>query len=212
MSWRHTAAIGVLALAAGVAGLVAGSIVTGRGAPRGITDLMSRSAATRWLAEAWIDAARPRAPAGVPVASPGDPAPAVALRDRDGNSASLAQWAEHLVVVNFWATWCAPCRKEMPELDRFQRKHAANGVRVVGIALDDGAEVDAFLRDTPVSYPILLSASATANPSLPFGNTYGALPFSVLLGRDGRILDTRLGEVSEAVLESWTAPHRTLQQ
>ena len=122
-------------------------------------------------------------------------------------AASLTQWQDRLVVVNFWATWCAPCRKEMPELDRFQQKHAANGVQVVGVALDGTADVEAFLRDTPVGYPILLAPNPAANPSLPFGNTYGALPFSVLLGRDGRILDTRLGEVSEAVLEGWIAPH-----
>ncbi|HSX61330.1 MAG TPA: TlpA disulfide reductase family protein [Tahibacter sp.] len=208
MGWKQTAAIGVLALAAGVAGLVVGSIVTGKGAPRGITDLLSRSETTRWLAEAWIEAARPQAPAGVTVARKGDPAPAVALLDRDGKSATLAQWPDRLVVVNFWATWCGPCRKEMPELDRFQRKHAANGVQVVGVALDGLGDVEAFLRDTPVEYPILLSPNLAANPSLPFGNTYGALPYSVLLGRDGRILDTRLGEVSEAVLEGWIAPHR----
>lgn len=208
MSWKHTTAVGLLALSAGVGGLVVGSIVSGKGAPPGITDLLSRRAATKWLADAWIAAARPAAPPGVAIAGKGDPAPAIALLDRDGNRATLDQWPDRLVVVNFWATWCAPCRKEMPELDRFQRKHAANGVQVVGIALDGSGDVEAFLRDTPVDYPILLSPNLTANPSLPFGNTYGALPFSVLLGRDGRILDTRLGEVSEAVLEGWIAPHR----
>ncbi len=133
---------------------------------------------------------------------------ALSFVDRKGATATLTQWPNHLVVVNFWATWCGPCRKEMPELDRFQRKHAASGVQVVGVAVDGLGEVEAFLRDTPVDYPILLSPNLNANPSLPFGNTYGALPFSVLLGRDGRILDTRLGEVSESVLEGWIAPHR----
>jgi thiol-disulfide isomerase/thioredoxin len=208
MGWKHTAAVGLLALSAGVAGLVVGSIVTGKGAPRGITDLLGRSTATRWLADAWIDAARPAAPVGVPIAQKGDLAPTVTLLDRSGKASSLGQWQDRLVVINFWATWCAPCRKEMPELDRFQRKHAASGVQVVGVALDGTADVEAFLRETPVDYPILLAPNPAANPSLPFGNTYGALPFSVLLGRDGRILDTRLGEVSEAVLENWIAPHR----
>lgn len=208
MGWKHTAVVGLLAVTAGVAGLVVGSIVTGKGAPRGITDMLSRSSATKWLADAWIEAARPAAPAGVAIAQKGDPAPAIALRDRAGQHATLSQWPDRLVIVNFWATWCGPCRKEMPELDRFQQKHAANGVQVVGVAVDGPGEVEAFLRDTPVAYPILLSPNAGANPSLPFGNTYGALPFSVLLGRDGRILDTRLGEVSESILESWIAPHR----
>lgn len=208
MGWKHTAAVGVFALGAGVAGLVAGSIVTGKGAPRGITDLLSRSTATKWLADAWIEAAQPAAPPGVTIAKKGDPAPALSFVDRKGATATLTQWPDHLVVVNFWATWCGPCRKEMPELDRFQRKHAASGVQVVGVAVDGPGEVEAFLRDTPVDYPILLSPNLNANPSLPFGNTYGALPFSVLLGRDGRILDTRLGEVSESVLEGWIAPHR----
>lgn len=208
MGWKHTAAVGLLAVTAGVAGLVVGSIVTGKGAPRGITDMLSRSSATKWLADAWIEAARPAAPVGVAIAQKGDPAPAIVLLDRAGQRATLSQWSDHLVIVNFWATWCGPCRKEMPELDRFQQKHAANGVQVVGVAVDGPGEVEAFLRDTPVAYPILLSPNPGANPSLPFGNTYGALPFSVLLGRDGRILDTRLGEVSESILESWIAPHR----
>lgn len=207
MGWRQTAAIGALALAAGVAGLVVGSIVTGKGAPRGITDLMSRSALTRGLADAWIDAARPKPPPGVRVAGKGDPAPALALRDRQGQPATLAQWPDKLVVLNFWATWCAPCRKEMPELDRFQQKHAGHGVQVVGIALDEAGDVESFLRETPVGYPILFPAQPALNPALRFGNTYGALPFSVLLGRDGRILDTRLGEITEATLEGWLSPH-----
>jgi thiol-disulfide isomerase/thioredoxin len=208
MAWRQTVAVATLALTAGVAGLVAGSILTGQGAPRGITDLLARSSATRWLADAWIEAATPKAPPGARVAGKGDPAPDVALFDRDGKPAALlAQWPDRLIVLNFWASWCAPCRKEMPELDRFQQQHAAQGVQVIGVALDTAFEVEAFLRDTPVSYPILFPASLTANPALRFGNTYGALPFSVLLGRDGRILDTRLGEVDEAQLQSWVAPH-----
>jgi thiol-disulfide isomerase/thioredoxin len=209
MSWRHTALIGVLALGAGVAGLVAGSILTGQGAPRAITDAMSSTAAGHWLAQAWIDAATPAGPPGLAIAAKGDPAPAVPLADRAGQAVSLDQWKDRLVVINFWATWCTPCRKEMPELDRFHRKHADAGVQVVGIAIDGNAEVEAFLRETPVSYPVLLAPGAGLNPSLHFGNTYGALPFSVLLGRDGRILDTRLGEVTEASLETWTAPHRS---
>lgn len=207
MSWRRNLVVGVLALAAGSAGLVAGSIVGGKGAPRGITDLLARSEATRWLAEAWIAAATPKAPPGTAVAGKGDALPPLALLDRSGQAASLEQWPGKLLVVNFWATWCGPCRKEMPELDRFQQKHAAAGVQVVGIALDDDASVTSFLRETPVTYPILLSASPSANPALRLGNTYGALPFSVLVGRDGRILDTRLGEVTAASLENWIAPH-----
>lgn len=207
MSWRRNLVVGVLALAAGSAGLVAGSIVGGKGAPRGITDLLARSEATRWLAEAWIAAAIPKAPPGATVAGKGDALPPLALLDRNGQPASLEQWPGKLLVLNFWATWCAPCRKEMPELDRFQQNHADAGVQVVGIALDDEASVAGFLRETPVTYPVLLSASPTANPALRLGNTYGALPFSVLVGRDGRILDTRLGEVSETSLENWIAPH-----
>lgn len=207
MSWRRNLVVGVLALAAGTAGLVAGSIVGGKGAPRGVTDLLARSEATRWLAEAWIAAATPQAPPGAAVAAKGDTLPPLALLDRSGQPAGLEQWSGKLLVLNFWATWCGPCRKEMPELDRFQRKHADAGVQVVGIALDDETAVAGFLRETPVAYPVLLSANPAANPALRLGNTYGALPFSVLVGRDGRILDTRLGEVTETSLENWLAPH-----
>ncbi|UXI68795.1 TlpA family protein disulfide reductase [Tahibacter amnicola] len=207
MSVKRTIGVIALALAAGTAGLVSGTFLTGQVPPPWITSPLSRTEFGRKLADAWIEAAAPRAPQGVVVAGKGDRRPDLSLLQLDGSTTELAQWDGKVVLLNFWATWCAPCREEMPALDKFQQAWSPKGVQVVGLALDDAASVKEFLAGTPVAYPIVLPPPSAPQVATQFGNTYGVLPFSVLIGRDGRIVATRPGALKQEFLEEWIAPH-----
>jgi len=131
----------------------------------------------------------------------GDRADNLALPDLDGKTQRLSQWRGKRVLLNFWATWCAPCRKEMPELAAAQVRHP--GVQVIGVALDQPQAVRQYLKRTAVDYPILIGIDADPEPTLRFGDTIGALPYSVLIGPDGRIERTKLGPFDAAELDDW---------
>jgi thiol-disulfide isomerase/thioredoxin len=153
---------------------------------------------------------RPAAPAPIPgVATQvvGDLREDVVLPDRDGTPRRLSEWDGRLVVLNFWASWCGPCREEMPLLDRLHARRASDGVSVIGVAAEEAGPALAFLATNPVAYPILVNPPGDAvDVALRFGNTRNVLPYNVLIGRDGRILATRVGNFDEAGLERWIAP------
>lgn len=134
--------------------------------------------------------------------------PSLALPDLDARPRDLAEWDGKLVLLNFWASWCGPCREEMPLLDRTQERYASRGLQVIGVAIDDRASVQGFLAEHPVAYPILLDEPGVGpDSSQRFGDNRGALPYSVLIGPDRRVLARRFGGFSEASLEEWIAPH-----
>jgi thiol-disulfide isomerase/thioredoxin len=140
----------------------------------------------------------------VPVAREGDPVPALRLPDPSGTPLLLAGLiAGRPALVNVWASWCGPCVKEMPLLDAFDREQGPNGVQVVGIALDEPAAVRAFLARTPVAYPILVDAAGPADAGVRLGNPRGVLPYSVLVGADGHIVEQWVGPVERADLQRW---------
>jgi thiol-disulfide isomerase/thioredoxin len=107
-------------------------------------------------------------------------------------------------VLNFWATWCPPCVKEMPELDRFAKGFSARGGRVVGLAVDNPKAVREFLHRAPVSYAIALAGFDGTDLSRKLGNTTGALPFTAVFARSGALVQRKLGETGYDELQSWT--------
>lgn len=123
------------------------------------------------------------------------------INDLDGKPQALAQWRGKVMVVNFWATWCPPCRAEMPEFVKLQGKYGENGLIFVGIALDEKDKVQAFADEIGVNYPVLLGELEAVGLSRKLGNRLGGLPFTVIIDRSGRIAATEMGELSPARLE-----------
>ena len=107
------------------------------------------------------------------------------------------------LVLNFWATWCPPCVDEMPLLDAFSRQNASRSIQVVGLAIDQPSAVRAFLQRTPVSYPIGLAGLGGTELSKMLGNETGGLPFTIVVGADGTVVQRRMGRVSQADLGRW---------
>ncbi len=157
--------------------------------------------------------ARHRAPPA-PIATPaisamvGQPLPPLVLADLDGRMHSLAEYRGRRLLINFWASWCGPCLQEMPALDEARHKFADDGVIVLGIAMDQPDHVRAFLAKQPVSYPILLGSLEAPSTSLQLGDEAEILPFSVLIGADGRIIATHAGILSPQLLTQWLAPQQ----
>ncbi|WP_036137921.1 TlpA family protein disulfide reductase [Luteibacter sp. 9135] len=150
----------------------------------------------------------PPPPEGVTVAGPGDLPPDAVYVGLDGTAHRLSEWRGKRILVNFWASWCAPCRREMPLLDAAHDRTGAraSGVVILGVAEDTATDVRRYLAQQPVAYPILLIDGQAPGGSLSLGNTRRVLPYSVLIGEDGRILKRRVGALSQTDIDAWLAP------
>jgi thiol-disulfide isomerase/thioredoxin len=105
-------------------------------------------------------------------------------------------------VLNFWASWCAPCREEIPDFVALRAQYAAKGVEFVGIAVDNQANVAQFMQRQTINYPILIGEGAANNLARQLGNPSGALPYTIVLDRDGNIVFKHLGRLPRAKLEA----------
>lgn len=128
------------------------------------------------------------------------------LQTPQGAPLALASMKGRPVLLNFWATWCPPCVEEMPLLDGFFRQHAAKGWQVLGLAVDQPSSVRTFLQKTPVTFPIVLAGLEGTDLARSLGNLTGGLPFTVVLGPEGRVRQRRMGRVSESDLKAWADP------
>jgi thiol-disulfide isomerase/thioredoxin len=155
--------------------------------------------------DASLQARAPKPPAGVEIARKGGAVPSMTLADVAGKPMAIpAAWAGRPTLVNLWATWCAPCLKEMPDLQAFAEAQGERGVRVVGIALDDPAAVADFLQQHGITYPVLVDAAGPADAGVRLGNPAGVLPYSALVSADGRLLATRIGPFADvADISGW---------
>lgn len=187
----------VVAVAAGGLGAVASLLGTGPG------PLLQTEIGQRAL-NAALSVSAPKPPPGVTVAHRGERIAPLVLTSLDGKALALpSAFGGRTLLVNVWASWCGPCIREMPELQRYAVQQGTNGVQVVGIALDDAGPVRAFLAKVPVSYPILLDPPGPADAGVRLGNPKGVLPYSVLVSDDGRLLKQRIGPFEEGEIQRW---------
>ncbi|MFQ5982950.1 MAG: TlpA family protein disulfide reductase, partial [Woeseiaceae bacterium] len=111
-----------------------------------------------------------------------------------------------IVLLNFWAPWCAPCREEIPLLMDLQKRYRGRGLQVVGIAIDDRDNVVHFRDEMSINYPILVGQDDAITLMTRYGNRIGSLPFSVTINREGRIVARKLGVYRRTELEDLLRP------
>ena len=199
MRLRTTLLILIAALLAGSAGLLLSLRING---PGPLAPLLTHSRLGLWLLERVI---APAPPAGSGVGVVGKNVADLALPDLDGHPRRLGDWHGRILIVNVWASWCEPCRKEMPLLAAFAARGGESGPLVVGIAEDDLPAIRSFLQRTSVNYPILID-DPQGRAGLRLGNALGVLPYTVLIDGDGKLLRRKLGPfASRAELQAWAS-------
>jgi cytochrome c biogenesis protein CcmG/thiol:disulfide interchange protein DsbE len=128
----------------------------------------------------------------------GRPAPALSLRDLEGRPLDLTRYRGKVVLLDFWATWCVPCREEIPQFVKLQKKYGARGLAVIGISMDDErAPVAAFYRQHAMNYPVAMGTAAVAER---YGGILG-LPVAFVIDRSGRVDKRYDGQVELSQLE-----------
>jgi thiol-disulfide isomerase/thioredoxin len=120
---------------------------------------------------------------------------AQSLNDLAGKPQSLGQWKGKPLLVNFWASWCAPCVSEMPELSALAAKDGGRHINVIGIGIDSPSNMSEFVAKTKVSYPLYVGGMSGTDLARELGNAAGGLPFTVLIGADGQVRKTYLGRL-----------------
>jgi thiol-disulfide isomerase/thioredoxin len=139
------------------------------------------------------------APAEAPAAAQlPETLPDFTLGDLQGQPRSILSWPGKSMIVNFWATWCAPCRREIPLLNEIQRQHGPEGFQIVGVAIDFRDDVVKYAQEIKIEYPVLIGeqdAMEAANKVGP--STGGALPFTVFTDNQARVVLLHLGEIDK---------------
>jgi len=123
----------------------------------------------------------------------GSQRPLFSLPDSTGKVHSVSEWDGKLLLINFWATWCPPCLEEIPGFVRLQAEFSPRGVQFLGVAMDSAENVSRFMAEQHMNYPSLVGPAAAIEIGRVYGNTYGALPFTVVISPAGKVLHTQAG-------------------
>jgi thiol-disulfide isomerase/thioredoxin len=126
---------------------------------------------------------------------------AASFPDEKGKIQALKQYAGKTVVLNFWATWCEPCREEMPELSKLHEEYQNKNLVVLGVAIDDAAAIGEFSKETKVSYPLFVADVQGMEIAAGLGNDKSVLPYTVIIKADGSVAKTYFGRVTKPLLE-----------
>lgn len=133
--------------------------------------------------------------------------PAMRLRDLDGVEHGLDEWQGQVLLVNFWASWCAPCQAEIPDLVRWQRQHGVHGLQIVGVGIDSPRPLANVQRSLGINYPILVVDPDQAGALLAqWGNTSRFVPYTVVIDRDGQIVHRQFGSLDSEIFDEFVTP------
>ena len=127
--------------------------------------------------------------------------PGFSFPDLDGRTRQSSEWTGKVTVINFWATWCPPCREETPLFVELQEQYRDRGVQFVGVAIDDAEPTREFVDTYGVNYPVLMGDASAIDLSKRLGNRYQGLPFTVIARADGQIASRLTGGVKRTDLE-----------
>jgi thiol-disulfide isomerase/thioredoxin len=127
---------------------------------------------------------------------------ALSLTDSQGKPQKLSQWQGKFLLVNFWATWCAPCVEEMPELSELQKDLIKSNIQLIGLGIDSPSNISEFAQKYQISYPLFAAGVVGTDLSRQMGNQAGGLPFTVLISPDGNVLKSYLGRLNIQQLRS----------
>ncbi len=128
------------------------------------------------------------------------------LQSLDGTPQTLAAWRGRIMVINYWATWCAPCREEIPLFVRLQQEYAAQKVQFIGIAVDQADKVREFAHEFNINYPLLIASIDAVELSRQAGNKAGVLPYTLILDAPGKIAASLVGGISEGRMRAELTP------
>jgi len=126
--------------------------------------------------------------------------------DLNGKPQAISQWRGKVLILNFWATWCIPCREEIPALMKVQHKYASNGVQVVGIAIDNVSKVRDYAAEMHIDYALLIGGMEALGLSKELGNGSGVLPYTIVFDRAGKVAYSHAGALTETVLGTILTP------
>jgi thiol-disulfide isomerase/thioredoxin len=187
---RLTQRVLAIVLLAGCGALAA--LLAWREAHRAVVPAATtRGALTAAASTAAGGAGAEAAPQGPPIP---ESLPDVRVPDLSGKPRALREFIGHPLIVNFWATWCEPCRREMPLLQQLQQRYRAQGLQVLGVADDSRSAVEQYLKTRPVNYTILAGETEATDAMNRFG-AEPVLPFSIFVDAQGRVVVVKLGEL-----------------
>jgi peroxiredoxin len=135
-----------------------------------------------------------------------NPLPDFSLPDLSGKQHSIKEWHGRVLVINFWATWCPPCLKEMPEFQAMQNEFSDKGLQFIGIALDDADPVKEYITSKKITYPILLGEEQGTKLAHDLGNIVNTVPFTVIVNKKGLVVKSHMGELSRGQLLEIVTP------
>ncbi|MBD3669545.1 MAG: TlpA family protein disulfide reductase [Gammaproteobacteria bacterium] len=132
--------------------------------------------------------------------------PDFSLPDTEGKMRNIAEWDGKVILLNFWASWCPPCREELPDFVRLYEDYKDKGFMVVGVGIDKRQDLVDFMNSMGVEYPVMVSETEGIRIAQAYGNKIGALPYSVIIDREGRIVESHISLLTYEDVEQSIKP------